>query len=403
MAENTEGEDFTDADISKMGFDKEKGEFFGLPESWLQLLKSSNISKEEQMEDPEGVLNMFKNYFAAVKQRPSLTQFMLFATDEAADPNAVDSTDGDKHLIRREPKTNLTDREINETLRKMASPGDANDKYEIKEVLGAGASGTVRLAKLKTSSQLVAIKMMDLNRQPRKDLIIQEIEIMKQNRHVNIVNFLDCYCVKNELWVVMEYLDGGNLADVVTRFVLDERQIATVCHECLGALAFLHSRGIIHRDIKSDNILVALNGAVKLTDFGFCAQLNREKNARNTMIGTLCWMAPEVVASQKYSYKIDIWSLGITVIEMLEGRPPYLNEFPLRVIYLIKTKARPPIHDEHKLSPELRDFLHKCLEAKVEQRASARQLLDHPLIRKALPPAKSLSPVIQAAHDARKK
>ncbi|KRX90112.1 Serine/threonine-protein kinase pak-1, partial [Trichinella pseudospiralis] len=263
--------------------------------------------------------------------------------------------------FRQQKKKRMTDEEVVERLRLIVSIGNPQRKYTRLEKIGSGASGHVFTAIEVSTGAEVAIKQMNLAQQPKKELIINEILVMRENKHPNIVNYLDSYLVGEELWVMMEYLAG-----------------------------------VIHRDIKSDNILLGMNGAVKLTDFGFCAQISPEQNKRTTMVGTPYWMAPEVVTRKQYGPKVDVWSLGVMAIEMVEGEPPYLNENPLRAIYLIATNGKPDFQSREQLSPEFQEFIDFCLEVEVDKRWSSSALLRHRFLKCAKPLA-SLYHLIVAA------
>ncbi|KAL9569976.1 hypothetical protein ACKAV7_006039 [Fusarium commune] len=285
-------------------------------------------------------------------------------------------------------------------LKRICSEGDPRDIYRGFNKIGQGASGGVFTGHERGTNRLVAIKQMNLEQQPKKDLIINEILVMKDSSHPNIVNFIDSYLCGGELWVVMEFMEGGSLTDVVTFNIMSEGQIASVCRETLLGLQHLHSKGVIHRDIKSDNILLSLEGKIKLTDFGFCATINEAQNKRTTMVGTPYWMAPEVVTRKEYGRKVDIWSLGIMAIEMIEGEPPYLTESPLRALWLIATNGTPHIKNEQDLSPVFKDFLYFALKVDPEKRASAHDLLRHEFMKQCVDLGQ-LAPLVRAAREQR--
>ncbi|KAF9548884.1 Protein kinase [Mortierella hygrophila] len=296
---------------------------------------------------------------------------------------SLNGSNAPKVAVERRIST-MTEAEIMEKLRSVVSSGDPSTLYSKIKKVGQGASGSVYVAKHLTTNTKVAIKQMDLSLQPRKELVVNEILVMKESTNPNIVNYLDSFLVKGqELWVVMEYMEGGALTDVIDNNKLSESQIACICLETCKGLQHLHSQNIIHRDIKSDNVLLDSLGHVKITDFGFCAKLTDQKNKRATMVGTPYWMAPEVVKQKEYGAKVDIWSLGIMAIEMIEQEPPYLDEEPLKALYLIATNGTPTLKKPETLSSELKNFLAVCLCVEVKSRATSKELLEHEFLKRA--------------------
>lgn len=281
----------------------------------------------------------------------------------------------------------LTHEQFRAALQMVVSSKDPRENLERFVKIGEGSTGTVCIAHDRNTGRQVAVKKMDLRKQQRRELLFNEVVIMRDYHHPNIVEMFDSYLVNDELWVVMEFLEGGALTDIVTHSRMDEEQIATVCKQCLKALAYLHSQGVIHRDIKSDSILLALDGRVKLSDFGFCAQVSQELPKRKSLVGTPYWMSPEVISRLPYGPEVDIWSLGIMVIEMVDGEPPFFNEPPLQAMRRIREMPPPKLKNAHKVSPRLLSFLDRMLVRDPTQRATAQELLSHPFLRQAGPPA----------------
>ncbi|NXP65978.1 PAK3 kinase, partial [Chloropsis cyanopogon] len=231
----------------------------------------------------------------------------------------------------------------------------------------------------------VAIKHLDLQHQGCKE-VLREILVMSEFKNANIVTYLESYLVNEAVLLVLEYMDGGSLTDVVIKKRMALGHMATVFRECLQGLAFLHANQVIHRDIKSDNILLGRDGAVKLADFGVCALLSPEQSRRRTVVGTTWWMAPEVVRSLPYGPKVDTWSLGIVGIEMATGEAPYFGETEDRVRFLIGTRGAPDLQTLG-LPSALCGFVGCCLQMDADRRGSAEELLQVPCKAAAGPTA----------------
>ncbi|XP_054145352.1 serine/threonine-protein kinase PAK 3-like [Melozone crissalis] len=283
-------------------------------------------------------------------------------------------------------------------LKMLVSEGDPEAVYTELETIGKGGFGLVCMAVETATGEEVAIKKISLLQESGSELCLNEIQVMRGNKHANLVNYVDSYLLDEELWLVMEYMDGGSLHDVIRETRLAEGEIAAVSRECLQGLDFLHSKQVIHRDVKSRNILLSLDGSVKLADFGLAAELTAEQNKRRSAVGTTYWMAPEIFTRKLYGPKVDIWSFGIVAIEMVEGAPPYWNETSRTVQELISSGGRPKLQKPRQQSAWLRDFLHCCLERDEDRRWSAQELLQHPFVTSAKPTS-DLMPLIMATQQ----
>ncbi|KAL6040234.1 Serine/threonine-protein kinase pakA [Balamuthia mandrillaris] len=336
-----------------------KSGFRGLPEEWEAMLQG-NISKEEALSNPDAVLDVLE-----------FTQKKVINEARSVPPSDE---------LAEELKNLPLPAEKTITLNDLVNKEDPTKIYLNLTKIGEGAAGKVYLGTHVETGEQVAIKQMELNAQNIK-LLTSEIHIMKESRHENIVPYYDSFRLPdNKLWVAMGYMGGGCLTEILEQYdycQMSEPQIAWVCQETLKGLRYIHSLHRIHRDIKSDNILLGSLGEVKIADFGYAAQLTQQKGKRQTIVGTPYWMAPELIRGQEYDTKVDIWSLGIMIMEMAEGEPPYMDFPPLRALFLITTKGIPDLKEPKKWSEPFREFVALCLEKDPDRRPDANTLLKH--------------------------
>ncbi|XP_060728654.1 STE20-like serine/threonine-protein kinase isoform X3 [Tachysurus vachellii] len=259
--------------------------------------------------------------------------------------------------------------------------------WEIVGELGDGAFGKVYKAQNKQTGILAAAKVIDTKTEEELEDYMVEIEILASCDHQNIVKLLDAFYFESKLWILIEFCAGGAVDAVMLELErpLTEPQIRVVCKQTLDALTYLHENKIIHRDLKAGNILLSADGEVKLADFGVSAKNTRTLQRRDSFIGTPYWMAPEVVMCETskdrpYDYKADIWSLGITLIELAQIEPPNHEMNPMRVLLKIAKSEPPTLMQPSRWSPEFSDFLKKALDKNIDHRWSTTQLLQHPFV-----------------------
>ncbi|XP_076730873.1 mitogen-activated protein kinase kinase kinase kinase 4 isoform X1 [Maylandia zebra] len=276
----------------------------------------------------------------------------------------------------------------------LASLRDPAGIFELVEVVGNGTYGQVYKGRHVKTGQLAAIKVMDVTEDEEEEIKLEINMLKKYSHHRNIATYYGAFIKKSppghddQLWLVMEFCGAGSITDLVKNTKgnsLKEDWIAYISREILRGLAHLHAHHVIHRDIKGQNVLLTENAEVKLVDFGVSAQLDRTVGRRNTFIGTPYWMAPEVIACDEnpdatYDYRSDLWSCGITAIEMAEGAPPLCDMHPMRALFLIPRNP-PPRLKSKKWSKKFFSFIESCLVKNYTQRPPTEQLLKHPFIR----------------------
>jgi len=396
----------TEAAESKTAFNRNaKSVSSALPKQWEAMMKSGGLTADDLRDNSEAVLRVMR--FSIQNNQVALP------SDKKKDKKEGDSLKDITELLQKqvvltsvrkddaEPGS-LPDQKtltLNDFISKEVK--DPRKLYGNFQMIGEGGYAKVYLAtSLKNPQQKVAIKKMSVDTQKKMNGVVGELDFLRSCQHPNIIGYMDCFLVNSKVWVSMEFMEGGSLTDVILCYPelkLTEGHIGYVMRECLKGLDYAHKLHRVHRDIKSDNVLIGSQGQIKLADFGVAVQLTNQRSKRNTLIGTNYWMAPEVILGKDYDTKVDIWSLGIMMQEMCQGTPPYYDELPMKALFLISTHGIPPLKEEDaKLSNALKDFFAVCLTLDFKNRPSAENLLQHQFLQKCCQPRDFVAAVQRA-------
>eukprot|EP01103_Thecamoeba_quadrilineata_P003861 TRINITY_DN13599_c0_g1_i1.p1 TRINITY_DN13599_c0_g1~~TRINITY_DN13599_c0_g1_i1.p1 ORF type:complete len:507 (-),score=90.12 TRINITY_DN13599_c0_g1_i1:67-1587(-) len=331
----------------------DSGELNIIPSEWESIIKSSQLNREEVARhsvEMQKILRFSKNFSEIELSAPLLPDLPVQIED-------------------------------------VINPEDPTTMFKGFNKIGEGAGGEVYVAIRTKTKEKVAVKKIELRAATLK-LLTSELVIMKALTHPNIVQYIDSFIKDEQLWVVMEFIGAGCLTKVIEQFEtfpMKESHIAFCSNEIAEALKYLHHHNLIHRDLKSDNVLMSHDGSLKIADFGYAVRLTQTRNNRNTVVGTPYWMAPELIRGEDYGVKVDIWSLGILIIECLEGIPPFMDLPPLKALFQIATNGRPALKNPEKWSDDLKSFVLSSLEPLPADRPLSRDLLKHPFLQSRCP------------------
>ncbi|KAI8087841.1 kinase-like domain-containing protein [Gilbertella persicaria] len=401
--------------------------FKGLPKEWQHVLSKSSYrqkwNEKRTMKIVESPDAMFRTELPAIQPKESsfstevleaVQEIQHEEEEEEEQEQQQEQQQGKDHVIRSVvdlyldtpaitksslPPIPIVTQDIADNPTK-----DPSSIYHQFELIAEGESGPLYAAKHIATDRAVAIKKIPKTATAKMSKIKHELITMKMSRHPNVVEFITSYMTEEEIWVVMELMDMA-LSDILALenseqepcICIEESLIARITRDILRALTRIHRLNRIHRDIRSDNILMNVRGDVKLTDFSQCAQLSPSEPKRHSIVGTPYWMAPEVITGQEYDTKVDIWSLGVLLYEMAQNAPPYIEHPPLKALYLIAAHGLPSLYEPDRWSDHFKDFLALCTTMDPSQRPDTNTLLKHPFITTSVGTTEDMISLIERA------
>ncbi|OHS92991.1 STE family protein kinase [Tritrichomonas foetus] len=353
--------------VIHVDYNSETG-FSGLPPEWEKLLKVSGFKQAEVINNPDAVISAM-NFMQNPQPKP---------------PEPDEDEIAPLEQVRPLPE-----------LAEILKEGDPRDFLQDMKKIDEGSTCVVYSAKY--NGETIAVKKIKLN-EKNETILLNETRLLASMEDPRIIKFISAHRVDDILWILMEYMDAGSLTTIATFCECKEPHIAYFAREVLYALDYMHKQNKIHRDIKTDNVLLNAKGEVKLGDFGYTAQLNDNSDRRKSIVGTPYWMAPELIRGKAYAFEVDIWSLGVLCRELADGEPPYIELPPMKALYMIVANGLPPIKEPEKHSAVFLDFIQHCTRIDPKLRPTAEELLKHPFIQKACE-IEYIPPLIKLAEE----